>query len=119
MAEQTNGQKMQSILTDTLFAAPEHVSDIKQVLEVMKFKGQALREEQIQAIVLLEQMGENKVLHPKGNPYKGLVKAIKEEFKIAVVNPSFYLDTIEELVPKPPKPVIITDRGKPVQVGGR
>lgn len=119
MAEQTNGQALQSVLTDVLFAAPEHVSDIKQVLEVMKNKGQALRQEQIVALVLLEQMGENKFLHPNGNPYKALVKAIKEEFKISVVNPSFYLDTIEELVPKPPKPIIITERGKPVQVGGR
>lgn len=116
---QTNGQKLQSILTDTLFASPEHVSDIKQVLEIMRNKGQALREEQIQALVLLETMGENKTLHPDKNPYKGIVKAIKEEYKISVVNPSFYLDTIEELVPKPPKPIIMTERGRPVQVGGR
>lgn len=116
---QTNGQIMQSVLTDALFAAPEHVSDIKQVLEVMAKKGQHLREEQIRGLILLKQLGENKLLHPNGNPYKAIIDAIESKYKVAVVNPSYYLDTIEELVPKPPKPVILTDRGKPMQVGGR
>ena len=117
--KQTNGQVMQSILTDTLFAAPEHISDIKQVLEVMTAKGQNLRQEQIRALILLKKLGENEFLHPNGNPYKDIIKAIEEKYKVAVVNPAYYLDTIEELVPKPPKPIILTERGKPINVGGR
>lgn len=118
MEKKTNGKVMQEIFNDTLFASPESVSDIKQVLEIMRDKGQALREEQIQALILLQQMGENKMLHPDGNPYAGIIKEITGKYKIAVVNPAFYLDTIEELVPKPPKPIILTERGKPVTVHG-
>lgn len=115
----TNGQILQNVIGDNLFPEVQSVSDVKQVLELMKETGQNLREEQIKALVLLEQLGENTFLHPDGNPYKKIIKEIQDKYKIAVVSPSYYLDTIEELIPKPPKPIIMTERGKPVTVGGR
>ena len=115
----TNGQILQGVIGDNLFPEVQNVSDVKQVLELMKETGQNLREEQVKALVLLEQLGENKFLHPEGNPYKKIIKEIQDKYKIAVVSPSYYLDTIEELIPKPPKPIIMTERGKPVTVGGR
>lgn len=114
----SNGQILQSVISDNLFPEVQHISDVKQVLEVMKDFGQELREEQIRALILLEEMGNNKNLHDK-NPYANIIKAIKNEYKIAVVNPSYYLDTIEELIPKPPKPIIFAERGKQVNTGGR
>ena len=115
----SNGQVLQDVIGDNLFPEVQHISDVKQVLELMKETGQNIREEQIRAIILLEQLGENKFLHPDGNPYKSIIKEILDKYKVAVVNPSYYLDTIEELIPKPPKPIIMTERGKPVTVGGR
>lgn len=115
----SNGQILQGVIGDNLFPEVTHVSDVKQVLELMKEVGQNLREEQIRALVMLQQLGENKLLHPDGNPYKQIVKDIQDKFKIAVVSPNYYLDTIEELIPKPPKPIILTERGKPMKVEGR
>lgn len=117
--QKSNGQTLQGVIGDNLFPEVQHISDVKQVLELMKDTGQPLREPQIRALILLERLGENKSLHPKGNPYKSIIKSIKDEYKVAVVNPSYYLDTIEELIPKPPKPIIMTERGKPITVGGR
>ena len=116
--QKTSGQTMQDVISDTLFAAPEHISDIKQVLEIMENKGKDLREEQIKALIYLQKLGENKYLHPNGNPYKDIIKAIEAKYKVAVVDPRYYLDTIEELVPKPPKPIILTERGGRAQVVG-
>ena len=113
----SNGQILQGVISDNLFPEVQHISDVKQVLEVMKDFGQELREEQIRALILLEEMGNNKNLHAK-NPYSQIIKAIKNEYKIAVVNPGYYLDTIEELIPKPPKPIIFTEKGKKIE-GGR
>lgn len=110
---------IQSIIGDDLFATPQHVSDIKQVLEIMKGTGESLRQEQVRAILMLEEMGNNKFLHPDGNPYKNLITQIKNDFKVAVVNPNYYLDTIQELVPKPPKPVVFAPNGKLVDTSNR
>lgn len=116
--KKTSGQTMQDVISDTLFAAPEHISDIKQVLEIMQNKGQDLREEQVKGLIYLHKLGENKFLHPNGNPYKDIITSIEKKYKVAVVSPRYYLDTIEELVPKPPKPIILTERGGRAQVIG-
>ena len=114
-----SANSLQSILGDDLFATPQHVSDIKQVIEIMKGTGESLRQEQVRAILMLEDMGNNKFVHPKGNPYKELIKQIKADFKTAVVSPNYYLDTIQELVPKPPKPVVFAPNGKMVDTSNR
>lgn len=108
---------VQDILSDSLFQQPVHISDVKQVLESMKDVAQNISQEQLRSIVLLKQLGENSFIHKDGNPYDGLIKAILNDYKVAIANPAFYLDTIEELIPKPPKPVIFAPNGKQVSTG--
>lgn len=110
-----NASKLQSVISDDLFPNVQHISDVKQVLEEMTLKAQALREPQIKALLLLESMGNNTYLHDK-NPYTAIIKQITDQYKRGIANPDFFLDTIEALIPKPPKPVIMTDKGI---VGGR
>lgn len=116
---QTNGQRLQSVIGDNLFPEVQHISDVKQVLELMKDTAQNLTQEQIRAILLLHELGNNKFLHGDKNPYEPIIKAITGQFKVAVADPGYYLDTIEELIPKPPKPIILAERGKVVNPGGR
>lgn len=112
-----NANTLQSVIGDNLFPEVQHISDVKQVLELMKGMSQNISQEQLRAIILLNELGENKVIHPDGNPYEKLVKAILNDYKIAIANPSFYLDTIEELIPKPPKPIVFAPNGKQVSTG--
>ncbi|WP_205416451.1 hypothetical protein, partial [Escherichia coli] len=55
----TNAEKLQQAIGDNLFPNVEHVSDIKQVIEVMKEKSQELQEPQVRALILLQKLGEN------------------------------------------------------------
>lgn len=112
-----NANTLQGVIGDNLFPEIQHVSDVKQVLELMKGLAQNISQEQLRAVILLNQLGENKAIHPDGNPYAKLVKAIMNDYKTAVANPAFYLDTIEELIPKPPKPVVFAPSGKQVNTG--
>ena len=108
--QQSNAEKLQSAISDDLFPQVQHISDVKQVLEEMKSTAQNLREPQIKALLLLKSMGENKFLHPEGNPYKKVIEFIMEG-KIYVASPDYYLDAIEALIPKPPKPIIMAEKG--------
>lgn len=108
---------LQSVIGDNLFPEVQHISDVKQVLELMKDIAQNISQDQLRAIVLLKQMGENKVIHPNGSPYENLIKAILTDYKTAVANPAYYLDTIEELIPKQPKPIVFAPNGKQVTTG--
>src|SRR5690554_4206627 len=103
---QTNADKLQSVISDDLFPQVQHISDVKQVLEEMKGNAQDLREPQIKAILLLKQMGENTYLHGDKNPYKELIDFIMKG-KELVADPDYFIDTIEALIPKPPKPIIM------------
>lgn len=114
--QQNNAEKLQSVISDDLFPNVQHISDVKQVLEEMTLKAQALREPQIKALLLLEAMGNNTYLHEK-NPYTPIIKQITDQYKKGVADPNFYLDTIEALIPKPPKPIIMAEKG--VAGGGR
>lgn len=109
--ENKHKDPLQSVISDDLFPQMNHISDVKQVIEEMTLKAQNMREEQIKAILLLEKMGSNTYLHPNGSPYKDIIKYIKEKGKEAVASPEYYLDTIEALIPKPPKPIIMTEKG--------
>lgn len=106
--QNTNADKLQSVITDNLFPEVQHISDVKQVLEEMTTKAQELQPEQIRAILLLKQLGENKYLHEK-NPYENIVKFIMEG-KVLVADPGFYIETIEALIPKPPKPIVMAEK---------
>lgn len=112
-----NANTLQDVITDNLFPELQHISDVKQVLELMKSMAQNISQEQLRAIMFLSELGENKVIHPDGNPYTKIVKAILNDYKTAIANPSFYLDTIEELIPKPPKPIVFAPNGKQVSTG--
>ncbi|MBE3553574.1 MAG: hypothetical protein IMW85_00880 [Thermicanus sp.] len=105
------GEKLQSVIGDDLFPNVQNVSDVKQVLEFMEGVAQPIREEQVRAILLLQSLGENKRLHPT-NPYKPIIDKILNDFKKGVARTEVYLDTIEELIPKPPKPVILAEKAK-------
>lgn len=106
-----NGEKLQSVISDDLFPQVQHISDVKQVIEEMKNTAQNLREPQMKALLLLKRMGQNTYLHGDKNPYEQIYKFVMEG-KIHVANPDYYLDTIEALIPKPPKPVILAEKGK-------
>lgn len=108
---QENAQKLQSVISDDLFPQVQHISDVKQVIEEMKNTAQNIREPQMKALILLRKMGENKYLHPEGNPYKDVFDYILKDGKKDVANPDYYLDTIEALIPKPPKPIIMAEKG--------
>lgn len=105
----SNADKLQSVISDDLFPHVQHISDVKQVIEVMRDKAQNLREPQLKAIIFLQEMGENQYLHGDKNPYKDLVKSILGDYKIGVADPDYYLETISELIPKPPRPILMED----------
>lgn len=104
-----NADKIQSVINDDLFPNVQHVSDVKQVLEFMTDYATPLSEDQVRAIMLLESLGSNERLHGKTNPYKSIIKQITSDYKKAVGRTETFLRTIEELIPKPPKPVIMAD----------
>jgi hypothetical protein len=110
---QRNADKIQAILSDNLFPQAHHVSDVKQVLEYFENVAQAISEEQIRAAVLLEVLGANTRLHGDKNPYQWMVQRLIGTdkavgiWKRVVAPTSVYLDVLEELIPKPPKPIIV------------
>lgn len=107
---ESNGEHLQSVISDDLFPKVNHISDVKQVVDSMKDTAQNLREPQIKALLLLKKLGSNEYLHGKNNPYQKIIDFIMEG-KILVANPGYFLDTIEALIPKPPKPIIMTEKG--------
>jgi hypothetical protein len=113
-----NQDKIQSVLSDDLFPSVQHVSDVKQVLEYMEHVAQSVSEEQIRAAILLESIGNNERLHGNQNPYKWLIERLigskdkTGEWKRAVAPTSVYLDTMQELIPKPPRPIVVAPGGK-------
>lgn len=108
-----NAERIQTVLSDNLFPEVNHVSDVKQVLEYMENVAQAASEEQIRAAILLETLGNNKRLH-EDNPYTWIIDRLvgtKEKsrpiWKKAVAPTNVYLDTLQELIPKPPRPIVV------------
>lgn len=107
-----NASKIQSVLSDDLFPTVNHISDVKQVLEFMTGVAAPLTEPQIRALILLEELGKNKRLHGSTDPYKSIRDKISGDYKKAVADTSVYLDTIQELIPKPPRPIIMAEKGQ-------
>lgn len=102
-------EKIQSVVNDTLFPTVQHIADVKQVLDFMQNVSQAISQEQIRALIMLQEMGDNKRLHEK-NPYTEIIKSILGSYKVAVAPTAVYLDTIQELIPKPPRPIVFKDK---------
>jgi len=111
---QDTADQLQSTIGEELFPNQIQISDVKQVLEEMESKSQELSQDQVKAITLLNELGKNEYLH-KENPYTEIIKWITEKAKVMVASPDVYIDTIEALIPKPPKPVILTEKGKPIE----
>lgn len=109
--QNTNAEKLQTAISDDLFPTVNHISDVKQVLEEMKGNAQDLREVQLKGIVLLQQMGSNKYIHGEKNPYQKLIEFIMKG-KELVADPEFYIKTIEALIPKPPKPIVMAEKAE-------
>lgn len=109
--QNSNAEKLQSVISDDLFPTVQHISDVKQVLTEMKGNAQNLREPQIKAIMLLNQMGGNTYIHGDKNPYKDLIKFVMQG-KEYVADPDYYIDTIEALIPKPPKPIVMAEKAE-------
>jgi ABC-type hemin transport system substrate-binding protein len=109
--QNTNAEKLQSVISDDLFPQMNHISDVKQVLEEMKSNAQNLREPQMKALILLNRMGENEYLHGEKNPYKKLVEFVMKG-KEFVADPEYYIKTIEALIPKPPKPIVMAEKAE-------
>lgn len=105
-------EKLQQVIGDDLFPNVQNISDVKQVLEFMEGVAQPLREEQIRALIFLESLGSNTRLHGNKNPYAAIQKAIMGDYKKAVGETKVYIDTIESLIPKPPKPVVLAEKGQ-------
>lgn len=118
MEGQRNADRIQNVLTDDLFPNVQHISDVKQVLEYIENVAQPVSEEQIRAAILLESLGKNERLHGKNNPYGWMVEKLIGTDKKAgvwkkVVAPtSVYLDTLQELIPKPPRPIVVAPGSK-------
>lgn len=106
-----NGERLQSVISDDLFPQVQHISDVKQVLEEMQGNAQNLREQQLKGLILLQSLGQNEYLHGSKNPYLKLYDYIKKEGKVSVASPDYYLDVIEALIPKPPKPIVLAEKG--------
>uniref|UniRef100_UPI001967BF74 hypothetical protein n=1 Tax=Klebsiella pneumoniae TaxID=573 RepID=UPI001967BF74 len=54
-----NANTLQGVIGDNLFPEVQHVSDVKQVLELMQGLAQNISQEQLRAVILLNQLGEN------------------------------------------------------------
>ena len=111
MQNTSNAEKLQSVISDDLFPQMQHISDVKQVIEEMKSTAQNLREPQMKALILLKSLGDNTYLHGDKNPYKEIHTYITGQGKTDIASPEYYLDTIEALIPKPPKPIIMAEKG--------
>lgn len=105
-----NADKIQAVVNDDLFPSVQNISDVKQVLEFMEGVATPLSEEQIRSILLLEALGSNERLHGKKNPYQSIIDSIKGQYKRSVARTEVFLKTIEELIPKPPRPIVLADR---------
>lgn len=110
MAAHKNADAIQNVINEDLFpSSAPIIADVKQVLSFMENVAQPISEAQIRAILLLEHLGNNKQLHDK-NPYTEIIKKLQDEYKKKVANAGFYLETIEALVPKAPKPIIMSEK---------
>lgn len=104
-----NAETLQSVITDNLFPEVQHISDVKQVLEEMQGNAQEMQEAQIRGIILLRKLGENSYLHGEGNPYEPIIEFIMKS-KVHVADPDYFIKTIEALIPKPPKPIVMAEK---------
>jgi hypothetical protein len=110
MNSNSNADDIQKAINQDLFPTVQNTADVKQVLAFMEDVAQPISEDQVRAIILLTELGSNERLHDKKNPYDLIIKNIQTLYKKAVAPTEVYLETIERLVPKPPKPIVMAEK---------
>jgi hypothetical protein len=117
MSSNTNADDIQKAINSDLFpASAPQVDNVKQVLAFMEDVAQPISEDQVRSIILLTELGSNERLHGTKNPYEQIIKNIANIYKKAVAPTEVYLETIERLIPKPPKPIVMAEK---VEKGGK
>jgi hypothetical protein len=111
-----NADDIQKAINQDLFPTVQHTADMKQVLAFMEDVAQPISEDQVRGIILLTELGSNDRLHGTKNPYETIIKNISSLYKKAVAPTEVYLETIERMVPKPPKPIVMAEK---VDKGGK
>lgn len=91
---------LQKVITDDLYANPQPTIDgVKQVLDTLKNRIQALTPSQMQVIGYLRYL-QSRPLHNGQKPYEGIIEHIQNEAH-RVAPPGFFVRVIEALIPRP------------------
>lgn len=99
-AVQHRAPDVQGVLSGDLYAQPVPTVDgVKQVLETLKDRVQALSPSQMQGIAYLEYL-QSRPIHKGQKPYDGIIKMMREE-SYRVAPPGFFVRVIEALIPRP------------------
>lgn len=91
---------LESIVNQDLYSNPmPQVDGVKQVLESLKDRVQALTPAQMQAIGYLEHL-QSRPIHGGNKPYTELIDRIQNH-AYRVAPPGFFIRVIEALIPRP------------------
>lgn len=91
---------LESIVNKDLYSNPmPQIDGVKQVLESLKDRVQALSPTQMQAIGYLEYL-QSRPIHGNNRPYNELIDRIQEQ-AYRVAPPGFFIRVIEALIPRP------------------
>lgn len=91
---------IQGILSGDLYSQPVPTVDgVKQVLDTLKDRVQALSPAQMQGIAFLEYL-QSRPIHGDTKPYDHIIETLKEE-SYRVAPPGFFIRVIEALIPRP------------------
>lgn len=91
---------IQGVLTGDLYSQPVPTVDgVKQVLDTLKDRVQALSPAQMQGIAYMEYL-QSRHLHKGERPYDHIIQTLREE-SYRVAPPGFFIRVIEALIPRP------------------
>lgn len=91
---------VQGTLSGDLYAQPVPTVDgVKQVLDTLKDRVQALSPGQMKLLGFLEYL-QSRPIHQGNKPYEGLIKHVRDE-AYRVAPPGFFIRVIEALIPRP------------------
>lgn len=91
---------IESVVNQDLYSNPmPQIDGVKQVLDSLKDRVQALTPAQMQAIGYLEYL-QQRPIHGNRKPYKELIDRIQDQ-AYRVAPPGFFIRVIEALIPRP------------------
>ncbi|MBU8764191.1 hypothetical protein KM868_11880 [Micrococcus luteus] len=91
---------IQGVLSGDLYSQPVPTVDgVKQVLDTLKDRVQALSPAQMQGIAFLEHL-QSRPIHNGAKPYEHIIQTLREE-SYRVAPPGFFIRVIEALIPRP------------------